>query len=121
MINSNRALAGISTDYEIASILSNFSDDLIENTISESIDYRFRSFGLRMPNYVELLCGNINNVLIHQSWHDDEVNEKKEDMFHVIINTICEKFGMVITTEIPPENLYTFAYILYQLFVSEFA
>lgn len=120
MIDNNRATAGIETDYEIASILNNFSDDIITDIITESLQYRFRVFGLRMANYPEILCGSINNILYHSTGHDQEIIEKKEDVLMTIINTIAEYYGFQISEEIPPEQLYTVCYITYQLFVSEF-
>lgn len=120
MIDNNRATAGIETDYEIASILSNFSDDIIKDIISESLMYRFRVFGLRMANYPEILCGSINNILNHSTGHDQEIIEKKEDVLRTIINTIAEYYGFQISEEIEPEQLYTVCYIIYQIFVSEF-
>ena len=120
MIDSNRAMAGISTDYEIATILGNFSDDIIADIIKESISYRFRPFGLRTPNYPEILCGQINNVLNHSTGHDEEIINTKEEMFRSIIDTIGESFGFQVSYEIPSEQLYSLCYIVYQLFVSEF-
>ena len=120
MIDNNRATAGIETDYEIASILNNFDDDIITDIISESLQYRLRVFGLRMANYPEILCGSINNILTHSVGHDQEIIEKKEALLLTIINTIAEYYGFEIAEEIQPEQLYTVCYIIYQLFVSEF-
>lgn len=120
MIDNNKIMAGISTDYEIATILNNFSDVMIADIINESIKYRFRPFGLRLPNYPAILCGQINNVLHHSVGHDEEIIEKKEDVFRYIIKTVADNFGFQISEEIPQQQLYSLCYLIYQLFVSEF-
>lgn len=120
MINNNKVVAGISTDYEIASILNNFSDFLITDMINESIKYRFRPFGLRLPNYPDIFTSNLNNVLVHSVDHDEEIIEKKEEVQRLIIDTIGENFGFQVSSEIPTEQLYPLCYLLYQIFVSEF-
>lgn len=122
MIDNNRAMAGISTDYEIASILGNFSDVMITDMINESIKYRFRPYGLRLPNYPEILTSNLNNVLHHSAGHDQEIIDKKEDVQMTIINLIGESYGFQLINEddIPSQNLYPLCYLLYQIFVSEF-
>lgn len=120
MIDNNKAIAGISTDYEIASILNNFSDFMIKDMIKESIRYRFRPYGLRLPNYPYILCGQLNNVLHHSVGHDEEIIEKKEDVLRQIIEIVGSSFGFQISAEIPQQQLYPLCYLIYQIFVSEF-
>lgn len=120
MITNNKVVAGISTDYEIASILSNFSDFKISDIINGAIEYRFRSLGSRLPNYPDIYTIKLNSVLDHSEGHDDEINEKKEEIQRLIIDIIGSKFGFQVSTEIPSEHLYPLCYLIYQIFVSEF-
>jgi len=120
MINSNQAIMGISTDYGIATILGNFSDDFIEDTIKESIDYRFRPYSLRSPNYPEILNNQLLSVLEHSSGYDEMIEEKRVEVFKCIIDTINEFYNLRIVEEIPDEQIYSIAYMMYQIFVSEF-
>lgn len=120
MINNNQASMGISTDYGIATILGNFSEDFIEDTIKESINYRFRPYGLRSPNYPEILSSQLQNVKQHALGYEDQVDDKYVEVMTSIINTINEFYGLQIIEDIPDEQLYPIASILYQIFVSEF-
>lgn len=120
MINSNQAVMGISTDYGIATILGNFSDDFIEDTIKESINYRFRPYSLRSPNYPEILNSQLLSVLDHSSGYDEQIKDKRIEVFNCIIGTINEFYNLRVIEDIPEEQTYSIAYMMYQIFVSEF-
>lgn len=120
MINNNQAVMGISTDYGIATILGNFSEDFIKDTIRESIDYRFRPYGLRSPNYPEILNSQLESVKANSIGYDDQIEDKRVEVFQSIIDTINEYYGLQVVEDIPDEQIYSIAYIMFQLFVSEF-
>ena len=120
MINNNQASMGISTDYGIATILGNFSEDFIEDTIKESINFRFRPYGLRSPNYPEIMSSQLQNVKAHTLGYEDQIDDKYVEVMTSIINTINEFYGLQIMEDIPDEQIYTIASIMYQVFVSEF-
>lgn len=120
MIEQNFAVAGLSTDYEISTILGNFSEDYIYNTIRSSLEYRFRPYGLRSPDYPTILKNQFENIRIHSTGHDDEINDKEKETYNNIISTITEYYNLSVINEIPDEILYSITYYLYQLFDSEF-
>jgi hypothetical protein len=120
MINSNQAAMGISTDYGIATILGNFSDDFIEDTIKESLSYRFRPYGLRSPNYPEIFNSQLQNVKDHSVGYDEQIEDKRLEVFQTIIDIISAYYNFRESEDIPDEQIYSVAYIMYQLFVSEF-
>jgi len=120
MINNNQAVMGISTDYGIATILGNFSEDFIKDIIKESLDYRFRPYGLRSPNYPEILNSQLESVKANSIGYNDQIEDKKEEVFNSIIDSINEFYGMERSEDIPDEYLYTVTYLMYQIFVSEF-
>lgn len=120
MINSNQAVMGISTDYGIATILGNFSEDFIKDIIRESLDYRFRPYGLRSPNYPEILNSQLESVKANSIGYDEQIEDKRVEVFQSIIDTINEYYGMQVFEDIPDEQIYSVCYIMYQLFVSEF-
>ena len=119
-MENNEASVGVYTDYGIATILSNFSEGMIEDIIKESLDYRFRPFGLRAPNYPEIIDQQLSNVKVHSTGYDAEIEEQRVGSMNTIINTILDYYKLSIVNEIPDELLYSVCYILYQLFVSEF-
>lgn len=120
MINNNQAVMGISTDYGIATILGNFSDDFVEDTIKESITYRFRPYGLRSPNYPEILNTQLLNVKNHSVGYEDQIEDKRVEVMGNIIDTINEYYGLYRIEDIPDEQIYSLALVMYQIFVSEF-
>ena len=120
MINNNQAVMGISTDYGIATILGNFSEDFIEDTIKESLSYRFRPYGLRSPNYPEIFNSQLQNIKDHSVGYEDQIEDKIVDVFTIVINVINNYYGFRINEDIPDEQIYTISYMMYQIFVSEF-
>ena len=119
-MENNETTVGVYTDYGIATILSNFSEGMIQDIIKESLDYRFRPFGLRAPNYPEIIDQQLANVKMHSTGYDGEIEEQRVGAMNTIINTILDYYQLNITTDIPDELIYSVCYILYQLFVSEF-
>ena len=119
-MENNEASVGVYTDYGIATILSNFSEGMIQDIIKESLDYRFRPFGLRAPNYPEIINQQLSNVKMHSTGYDEQIEEQRVGSMNTIINTILEYYQLAQSSEIPDELIYSVCYILYQLFVSEF-
>ena len=121
MLDNSVAMAGLNTDYEIATILSNFSDDFIKDTITSTInEYRYKPFGLRAPNYPEILENQFANIKLHSTGYDNVIEEKRLETFEMIISTICEIFGLVVAQEIPDQHVYSLAQSMYTIFGSEF-
>ena len=121
MIEQNFAVAGLNTDYEISTILGNFSEDYIYSIIKSSLDYRFRPYGLRSPDYPTILKNQFENIRLHSTGHDDEIRDKEIETYNNIIGTITEYYNLSVINEIPDELLYSITYYLYQIFDSEFS
>lgn len=117
----NDAIAGINTDYGISTILGNFSDDFITDAIKTSLDYKFRLYWNRLPNYPEVLKSQLENIKLHSTGYDDIIQEREDDIMETIINVICEYYNLEVFEQIPVEELYALAYNMYQIFVSEFS
>lgn len=121
MLENNEAMVGVNTDYGIATILGNFSDEAIQDIIQESIDkYRFRPFGLRAPNYPKIINDRFDSILINSTGYDDTIQEKRAETLTTIIDTILTYYELVRSDDIPDDQLFTVCYLVYQLFVSEF-
>ena len=122
MIEQNFAIAGLSTDYEISTILGNFSEDYIYDIMRSALDYRFRPFGPRSPEYPVILKQQFENIKLHSTGHDNEILEKEEETYLNIIKIICDYYQLRITEEIPTlGQAYTLAYYMYKIFCSEFS
>jgi hypothetical protein len=120
MVDTNIISAGINTDYAVQTILSNFSEDFIANLIQTSLQYRFRPFALRSPNYPEIFYNQFESIIQNSTGYDSTIIDRREDTFHLIIDTICNYYNLQICNDIPEDQLYPLAYYMYQIFVSEF-
>lgn len=120
MLENNIATVGVNTDYGIATILSNFSDQAVQDIVKESIDYRFRPFGLRSPNYPKILNDHFDAIKMNSTGYDNDIEEKRVECLTTIIDSILSYYGLARSNDIPDEQLYSVCYMLYQLFVSEF-
>lgn len=120
-MNNNIMFTSINTDRDIATILNQFSEDFIINSITESLRYKFRPFGDRMPNYPYIIDTQFQGIMNNYTGGDNEqIIEKKLEIYHTILNIICEVYNLQISQEIPDEQLYSLVYVLYQILISEF-
>ena len=119
-MNDNMMYQSIDTDRELYTILSNFSQDSIENNINEALQYKFRPFNNRMPNLPYIFKLQFQGIVDHMSFKDDSVYEKELEVYNIILNKLCSSYSLQIGTGIPDEQLYTLVYILYQILVSEY-
>lgn len=118
-LNTNNV--AIETDRALASILSNFSEDYIQDTVRNSFNYIFRPYNTRMANFPMIINNQFTGILDNYMGTDQEsIIEKRNDTFRLIINEICQQYNLAITEEIPDEQLYPLCYVLYQILVSEF-
>lgn len=122
-MNENLDFIGINTDRDISTILSNFSTEYISDYMYNALTkYKFRPFNTRMPNFPYILEQNFIGIKDNYSGEQFELIEQTRlKTYQNIIEIICEQYNLVITTDIPDEFLYSVAYILYQIFVSEFS
>lgn len=120
-MNNNIMFTSINTDRDIATILNQFSEDFIINSITESLRYKFRPFGDRMPNYPYIIDTQFQGIMNNYTGGDNEqIIEKKLEIYHTILNIICKIYNLQISQEIPDEQLYSLVYVLYQILISEF-
>lgn len=120
-MNDNIMYTSINTDKDIASILNQFSDDFIINTISESLLYKFRPFGNRLPNYPYIINMQFEGILNNYTGGDNEqIIDKRNEVFNTMLEIILNAYNLQVVEEIPDEKLYSLVYVLYQILVSEF-
>ena len=119
-MNDNTFYTAINTDRAISDILNNFSDDFIENIIEESLRYKFRPYNTRMPNHPYVFEQQFKAIYDNYDGDKEIIDQKRHDTYMKIIDIICENYNLLITTDIPEENLYSLCYTLYQIFITEF-
>lgn len=120
----NNSFAGsIDTDMAIGSILSNFETAWVMNTVHDSLKMRFRPFSQPMPNYVDILERQFNQLLVASPDYKDKVNETRAETYKEIILAICEYYHLIFNKpfeEINPVELYGIAHSMYDIFISRF-
>jgi len=122
MKNFNIARATIDTDRALADILGNFSDEYIEDLLQQSFTWVFRPFNNPLPNYVYIINQQYQGIKDNYTGGTPElIDQDRTDTFIKIINIICANYQLQPDIEnIPEESLYSVAYILCQLLLSEF-
>lgn len=116
----------ITTDYGLATILSNFESDYIIHIVKDSLTMRFRPFeSTPMPNIVDIYQRNFLDI---EQNSDQEYLEKiesvKHDTYEEIINIICSYYDISYTidlSEYSGDRLYSICRILYDIFVCRFS
>lgn len=120
-MNSNNVVASIETDRAISAILSNFSEDYILSTITESLQYKFRPFNTRMPDFPTILMEKFALIRQNAPSYIEVVNEKETEVYNTIIDLLCSTYHLsVVDIGIPEEGLFTVCFYLYKILVSEF-
>lgn len=121
MDNVNDVVSTIETDSALFDILSHFSDDYIDNIITESLELKFRPFNNKLPNYPYLLETNFQAIFDHYAGDNiDVIKDKRYSTFNRIIQVICNYYNLSVTNPISDDIIYPFAFTLNQVFVMEF-
>ena len=111
----------INTDRELAIILGYFSDDTIVSAIDEALMHKYRPFANNMPNLVATINVNFRDIKSRATDNLDEINQKELEVYNLIIDRLCQVYNLSINTpDIPTDKVYPLAYMMYQIFVSEF-
>ena len=117
---SNSVIASIDTDRAISDILSNFSDDFIDDVLENSLQYKFSPFNIRMPNYPAVLEDNFRSIINNAPGYAEEITEKRQATYTNMINYICNHYNLMMTSDILDEEVYTVCYMMYDIFVANF-
>ena len=119
--NVNDQINTIETDAALFDILTNFSDDYIDSIIQGALATKFRPYNNKLPNYPYLINTNFDAILDHYTGESiDTIKQKREDVFMRFVQSICDYYNLALTTMPDDGHLYSFTYILYQVFVLEF-
>lgn len=120
-MNSNIEIATIETDAALSDILSNFSEDYLEDLIDRAFLYKFRPYDSRMPNYAYAFEMQYNGIKDNYCGPSPEIiDADREQTYRMMIDIICRNYNLTISNEIPSEACYPLAYTMCQIFLSEF-
>ena len=116
---SNNVDFGIVSDAEIASIISNFSDDMIMDVIHRNSANKFRPY----QHYVGNLVGGIESSFkLNQENYpqfSSEILERRNEIYLNILSVLCSSHALSLNID-ENTDLYSLAFILYDFTISKF-
>lgn len=113
----------VDTDAGLATILSRFDSQYIIDVVQDSLKMRFRPFNLPMPNMVQILERQFEIMYQMSPDYKEKIDQCKIDTYREIINIICNFYNLTYSEEVQSmdmQSLHSFAYILYDMFISRF-
>lgn len=120
--NANSQAYNISTENELAEVLSHYNSEFVFSIIDKSMSSRFLTVpSVAMPNVVGAWEQNFK--AINAQYGSDstiEVARVRSETYREIIDAICKEFNLNFTID-DSVDLYSAAYQLYDLFVCNFA
>lgn len=120
---ANNSEYNISTDYSMSVILSHFDPEYILRTVKGWIDIKYTE---PMPLISNIIMGYNENFkqLLHtyeNQLNQQEILETRNRIYTDIINLLCKEYNLELNLpEYDQRDLYTPAFYLFRLLVSEF-
>lgn len=115
----NPAITNVNIDNQLAGILSQFDDDYIMDVVKDSINNRFRVYDLPSPNIVNAFEITFKQLTDGFSSNTSEIVGVRNNVYTNIINIICDYYDFTFNLQ-DNTDLYSIAYWLYEVFVSNF-
>ena len=119
----NNYTGSIDTDMGIGMILSNFETSWVMNSVSDSLNMRFRPFEQPMPNFPDILNRQFNMILSSSPDYRDQIINTAVESNKEIIQCICDYYNLSFMADpnsMQPLELYSITRTLYDIFVSRF-
>lgn len=107
-------------EHELAEVLSHYNSDFVFNIINDAIHNRYKEVSIiPKPNVVAAWNQNFE-AMVAQYGQSHEINRVRSETFEEIINIICKEFGLDYIIDGEYNDLYNYAFTLYDFFVSNF-
>jgi hypothetical protein len=116
---SNAIAYNITTDNEVANLLSHFDRRYVLDLVQDSLVNRFRINSLNAPNFVYSFEQNFKQILATYPNSTDEIQNVRINTYKEIINIICN-FHQLQFNESIEQDFYSTAFYLYQFLISDF-
>lgn len=107
---------------EVASIISRFTPEMIDDIIQDAIQNKFRSYSPRLVNIVESIEQNYKYSIAALPDYTNELRSSRQDTYKQIIYKICSihNIGLTQSLEDMDDQLYPYAWAIYELLVANF-
>ena len=118
---ANSQVYNVVTENELAEVLSHYNSDFVFSIIDQCMKYRFMNVPVvPYPNVVAGWEQNFKAIIAQYGDSSrEEVLRVRNETYSEIIESICKEFGMNFTVD-DTVDLYSAAYHLYELMVSNF-
>lgn len=119
--NANLQSFNITTENELADVLSHYNSEFVFTIVDEALKSRFSGVHvLTKPNVVGAWEQNFKAIIARYGADSrDEVLRVRNETYKEIIDIICREFDLNFTID-PDIDLYSAAFHLYNLMVCEF-
>lgn len=120
--NANSQLYNVVTENELAEVLSHYSSEFIFSIIDQGMKNRFNGVPIAsIPNAVAAWEQNFKAIIeYYGETSKEEVIRVRDETYREIIDCICKEFNLNFTID-DSVDLYSAAYHLYDLFISNFS
>lgn len=115
----NNTEYGMVSDREIASILGNFTPDMVLNMLDDILNDRIRPYSSNIGNLITAYEYNYNTTLAQCPILSDNLNELRTSTYEAIMKKICEYHNLEYELD-PGMDIYTAALYTYSFLVSDF-
>lgn len=114
----------LNTEQAVSEILSNFNTNFIMDVMSDSLKQKFRPYNPKGINYPFVLENDFIKSFAANPSFKDEISDVRKKTYREIIDMICEHYNLTFTLdqqgEIEPDQYYSIAYLMYEIFVADF-
>ena len=120
MFDSNSLIYNFASENELAVVLGHFSQDYITTIVQTNLDNRLRIYNGKIPNAVYSIEQDFKATSENYPDSLTDIEYCRGTTYSNIINILSNYYDLEITI---PENtdLYSVAFILYRLLVSDFS
>ena len=118
---ANSQTYNVVTENELSEVLSHYNSDFVFSIIDQCLKYRFMNVPVtQYPNVVAGWEQNFKAIIAQYGDNSrEEVMRVRNETYSEIIDTICKEFNMSFTID-DTVDLYSAAYHMYELMVSNF-
>ena len=118
---ANSQTYNVVTENELVEVLSHYNSDFVFSIIDQCLKYRFMNVPVtQYPNVVAGWEQNFKAIIAQYGDSSrEEVMRVRNETYREIIDTICKEFNMSFTID-DTVDLYSAAYHMYELMVSNF-
>lgn len=110
----------ITTESELASVLSHFDSNFIFNIVKDNIANKYIKVYTDNPNIVISLEQNFKQIKDYYNRDSDQIEQVRQDTYFEIIDIICKEYGLQFNAS-PDIDLYSAALYLYDFLVANFS